>query len=146
MLRAMVFTMAAIMVGGSAAAAEPDGDPIARGGAIYREHCASCHGAEAQGAPNWEEPNAAGELPPPPHGPEGHTWRHSDDELRHMIAKGWRDPFNRTQRLTMPAFGAILSDAEIAAVIAYLKTLWTDEQRAFQARRNAEKNAGETPR
>lgn len=63
-----------------------------------------------------------------------------------MIAKGWRDPFNRTQRLTMPAFGAILSDAEIAAVIAYLKTLWTDEQRAFQARRNAEKNAGETPR
>lgn len=32
----------------------------------------------------------------------------------------------------MPAFQDVLSDQEIRAVITYLKTLWTDEQRRFQ--------------
>jgi mono/diheme cytochrome c family protein len=52
--------------------------------------------------------------------------------LFQMIHDGWRDPFNRTERLTMPAFGGVLEAAEINAVIAYLKTLWTDEQRDYQ--------------
>jgi mono/diheme cytochrome c family protein len=137
-----VIALLALVVAGPAAAAELpplDADLVARGQRVYREHCASCHGADAEGAPNWEEQNEAGELPAPPHGPEGHTWRHPDAELHHMIAEGWRDPFNGTQHLTMPAFGSILSEAEILAVIEYLKSLWTDEQRAFQIRREAER-------
>ena len=62
----------------------------------------------------------------------GHTWRHSDAMLFKMIEKGWRHPFNKTDRLTMPAFGENLTDQEIHAVIEYLKTLWTDEQRKYQ--------------
>ena len=52
--------------------------------------------------------------------------------LSEMVSKGWRDPFNKTKRLTMPAFGDVLSAEQIRTVIAYLKTLWTPEQRGFQ--------------
>lgn len=134
--RSRAAVLAAVFLAARSAAADgpPPLDPerVAAGRRIYREHCASCHGAEGQGAPGWQEPNEAGELPPPPHGPEGHTWRHDDASLRHMIREGWRDPFNQTQRLTMPAFGDILSPEQTTAVIDYLKSLWTDDQRRFQ--------------
>ncbi|WP_218972842.1 c-type cytochrome, partial [Neopusillimonas maritima] len=81
---------------------------------------------------NWKKPDEKGEMPPPPHDDTGHTWRHSDAMLFKMIAEGWRHPFNKTERLTMPAFGESLTDQEIGAVIEYLKTLWTDEQREYQ--------------
>ncbi len=100
---------------------------------IYQAHCASCHGVRGEGAANWREPDAQGELPAPPHGPEGHTWKHADGMLYRIVRDGWRDPFNKTQRLTMPAFGQVLVPAEIRAAIDYLKTLWTAEQRQFQA-------------
>jgi len=103
------------------------------GRAIYQQYCASCHGANAEGAPNWQVRDLHGELPAPPHDAEGHTWRHSDAELHEMVSKGWRDPFNKTKRLTMPAFGDVLSPPQIRMVITYLKTLWTPEQRQFQA-------------
>lgn len=75
---------------------------------------------------------AHGELPPPPHNPEGHTWKHADGMLYRIIRDGWRDPFNKTKRLTMPAYGETLAPGEIRAVITYLKTLWTPEQRRIQ--------------
>ena len=103
------------------------------GRAIYQQYCASCHGANAEGAPNWQVRDQHGELPAPPHDAEGHTWRHSDAELHEMVSKGWRDLFNKTKRLTMPAFGDVLSPPQIRMVITYLKTLWTPEQRQFQA-------------
>lgn len=99
---------------------------------IYGKYCAACHGQNGEGAAEWQEQNEQGELPPPPHGPEGHTWRHADAALYHMIAKGWRDPFNETERLTMPAFQEILTPEKTRAVSTYLKTLWTEEQRQFQ--------------
>ncbi len=52
--------------------------------------------------------------------------------LYQIVQHGWRDPFNKTQRLTMPAFQGQLSRRETIAVISYLKTLWTSEQRQFQ--------------
>ena len=110
-----------------------DPDQVQAGRAVYQQYCASCHGAKAQGAPNWQERDEHGELPAPPHDAEGHTWRHSDAELYGMVSKGWRDPFNKTTRLTMPAFGDVLSLQQIGAVITYLKTLWTPEQRSFQS-------------
>jgi mono/diheme cytochrome c family protein len=120
------------------ASTTPDAPPphnparAAAGRAIYQQHCASCHGLEGEGAADWQEPNEQGELPPPPHGPEGHTWRHADAVLYRMVSQGWRDPFNKTKRLTMPGFEGVLSPDEIRAVITYLKTLWTPEQQHFQ--------------
>jgi mono/diheme cytochrome c family protein len=111
----------------------PGSDRVVSGRAVYQQYCASCHGANAQGAPNWQERDEHGELPAPPHNAEGHTWRHSDAELYMMVSKGRRDPFNKTERLTMPAFGDVLSQDQIRAVITYLKTLWTPEEIQFQA-------------
>lgn len=110
-----------------------DADRVNAGRKIYEQHCASCHGANAEGAPNWQERDAKGELPAPPHNAEGHTWRHSDAQLHEMVSKGWRDPFNKTKRLTMPAFGETLSPEQIYQVIDYLKMLWTPEERQFQS-------------
>lgn len=123
-------SLAAYANGGKGAA--PDARTLEAGRKVYQAHCASCHGARAEGAPNWQQPDAQGELPAPPHDPQGHTWRHSDAMLYGIIRDGWRDPFNKTERLTMPPFGQTLSRKEIRAVIEYLKTLWRPEQRRFQ--------------
>lgn len=105
---------------------------VSAGRAVYQQYCASCHGTRAEGAPRWQQPDARGEMPAPPHNSEGHTWKHSDAMLYRIVMHGWRDPFNKTNRLTMPAFAGILSPKDARAVITYLKTLWTSEQRRFQ--------------
>lgn len=111
-------------------------DPAEQGQMIYSQNCASCHGLNGEGQPNWKRPDKQGELPAPPHDQTGHTWRHSDDMLFKMIQDGWRDPFNKTSRLTMPAFREVLSPEEIRVVIAYLKSFWTSEQIEFQELEN----------
>jgi mono/diheme cytochrome c family protein len=110
------------------------GDPqrIDAGRRIYTAQCAACHGPRGEGQPDWDRPNAAGELPAPPHDREGHTWKHSDAMLYRLVKDGWRDPYNKTPRLTMPAFGQTLAPGEIHDVIEYLKTMWTPDQRSFQ--------------
>src|SRR5581483_456610 len=64
---------------------------------VYETQCASCHGKRAQGAPDWREPDANGEMPAPPHDRVGHTWKHADGMLYRIVRDGWRDPFNKTQ-------------------------------------------------
>lgn len=110
-----------------------DAAMVGAGRAVYGQHCAVCHGAQGEGAPDWERPDARGELPAPPHDAKGHTWKHADAMLYRVVQQGWRDAFNKTERLTMPAFKGQLSHADTIAVITYLKTLWTPEQRRFQA-------------
>ena len=105
---------------------------VEMGKRVYGTQCASCHGARAEGAPKWREPDANGEMPAPPHNRTGHTWKHGDGMLYRIVRDGWRDAFNKTQRLTMPRFKDQLSPKEIRAVIEYLKTRWTPEQRRFQ--------------
>lgn len=127
-----------LVLGGGPALADKSAPPpldpeeVEAGRIVYGQYCASCHGARGEGEPNWEELNAKGELPSPPHDAEGHTWKHSDEMLFRMVSEGWRDPFNKTERLTMPAFREVLSPQHIRGVITYLKTLWTPEQRQFQ--------------
>lgn len=99
---------------------------------LYQQYCASCHGVRGEGQPDWDVPNALGELPAPPHDPTGHTWKHADAMLYRIIAEGWRDPWNETDRLTMPAFEEVLSSQQIRLVVDYLKTLWSPEQRQHQ--------------
>jgi mono/diheme cytochrome c family protein len=113
-----------------------DTGQVARGRQVYLLHCASCHGPDAEGALGWQQPDARGNLPPPPHDGSGHTWRHPDAQLAEIIREGQRDPFNSTPELTMPPFNDRLSDEEIAAVIAYFKSLWSPEDRRFQEEQN----------
>lgn len=107
-------------------------ETLDEGRAVYEQYCAGCHGLEGQGQPDWNRKNESGELPAPPHGPEGHTWKHSDQMLYNIIAQGWRDPWNETDHKTMPSYKGILTPREIRSVIEYLKTMWTPEQRQHQ--------------
>jgi mono/diheme cytochrome c family protein len=116
---------------------------IEAGRRVYQAQCAQCHGIRAEGQPGWERVDAHGELPAPPHDRTGHTWKHSDAMLYRIVASGWRDPFNKTERLTMPPFAGALRPEEIRDVIEYLKTLWTPRQRAFQ--REESRNAPYPP-
>lgn len=128
----LLFLNGSVGLAGEAGPPPLNPEAVKAGRAIYREYCASCHGLRGEVQPNWQEPNAQGELPAPPHDADGHTWKHSDAMLYRMVKEGWRDPFNKTTRLTMPAFGDQLSPEQIRQVITYLKSLWTPEQRQFQ--------------
>lgn len=128
-----LLALAVAFVALRAVAGPTDAALVSRGRAAYQQYCAACHGGHGEGARDWEQPDAAGEVPAPPHDAQGHTWKHSDAMLYRIVQQGWRDPFNKTDRLTMPAFKAQLSPADTIAVIEYLKTLWTPEQQRFQA-------------
>jgi mono/diheme cytochrome c family protein len=104
-----------------------DVQQVARGEALYAQYCASCHGPNGEGDPNWQIRNADGSFKPPPHDSTGHTWHHADDLLVDLIATG--SDFPQTQ---MPIFGDKLGDEEILAIIEYLKSGWGAEERAFQ--------------
>lgn len=41
--------------------------------ALYAKQCAAYHGANLEGQPNWESPNAECILPAPPHNETGYT-------------------------------------------------------------------------
>lgn len=105
---------------------------IALGRDIYRENCASCHGTDAEGAPNWATLDAEGLTGPPPHDDSSHTWHHSDRVLYESIYMGMGDPLRPGSPLRMPAFGDKLSDTEIRAVVEYFKSLWSEESRLYQ--------------
>ncbi|RMH47672.1 MAG: hypothetical protein D6686_12315 [Alphaproteobacteria bacterium] len=51
---------------------------IAEGRQLYAEFCASCHGANLEGQPDWQSPGPDGRLPAPPHDETGHSWHHGD--------------------------------------------------------------------
>ena len=103
---------------------------------IYEEHCASCHGRQLEGADDWDLQREDLTFPPPPHDRTGHTWHHSDRFLADYIKHGGRHLDTTDVRTTMPGFAGTLTDAEIVAVIAYIKSHWPKEIRDGQARQN----------
>lgn len=111
--------------------ARSEREAIARGQAIYVEHCAACHGATLEGQPDWWTPLPSGRLPAPPHDASGHTWHHSDDVLFRIIKGGLSDVVEDYES-DMPSFGGLLSDDEIRAVLAYIKSTWPERERDFQ--------------
>jgi len=112
----------------------PTLDPawIQTGKELYQANCATCHGAQAEGAPNWATPGPDGLYPAPPQDDTGHTWHHSDRVLYETIYGGMGDPLRPGSPLRMPAWSDKLNDAEIRALIAYFKSLWTEEHRRWQ--------------
>ncbi len=115
--------------------------PQARGQVIYAENCASCHGVNLEGQAHWRVQLADGTLPAPPHDTTGHTWHH-DDGLLFDYTKLGGEGAMAARGVTgfasgMPAFGDVLTDAEINDVWAYIKSTWTDRERNAQAERTA---------
>ncbi len=101
---------------------------ISQGSQIYAESCASCHGANLEGEPNWKSTNADGSLPAPPHDETGHTWHHPDDLLFRITKFGTAKATGLDElNSDMPAFEGTLSDEEIIAVLSWIKAQWPED-------------------
>ena len=106
---------------------EPDPSVLRLGKEIYDANCASCHGVDGQGQPNWKTPDENGKRPAPPHDSSGHTWHHADSLLLEIIADGSSVPGS-----AMIGYKDLLSQEEMEASLAYIKTFWGEEEREFQ--------------
>jgi mono/diheme cytochrome c family protein len=100
---------------------------VALGNTVYDDYCATCHGAELEGAPNWREPLPDGGLLPPPHDMSGHTWHHADAQLFAIVKYGGQSQAPEGFTSNMPAYETLLGDREIAAVVSYIQSRWPEE-------------------
>lgn len=103
---------------------------VALGQRIYAAECAACHGANLEGQANWRARLSNGRLPAPPHDSSGHTWHHPDAQLFAMTKYGVAALVGGDYESDMPAYADLLTDAEILAVLAYIKSTWPSAIRA----------------
>ena len=113
---------------------------IVAGQSLYANNCASCHGANLEGQPNWQSAGADGVLPAPPHDRTGHTWHH-DDELLFEYTKLGGAAALEVRGVTginsgMPAFNETLTDDDVWDILAYIRSTWPEREREAQASRN----------
>lgn len=116
-------------------------DEIALGQELYAADCASCHGADLEGQPDWKRRLDNGRMPAPPHDETGHTWHHADQQL-FTITKLGVSAIVPGYESDMPAFEDVLTDEQIRAVLAYIKSSWPERQRSFQAEVTANDEGG----
>lgn len=102
---------------------------LIQGKEIYTNLCASCHGESLQGQADWRQRMPNGRLPAPPHDQTGHTWHHPDALLFDMVKNGLVPGKTAPPgyESDMPSYREILSDEEIIAVLAYIKSNWPPE-------------------
>jgi mono/diheme cytochrome c family protein len=117
-----------LFTGSDGPARIPYGDRAAveRGAVVYTEACAACHGKDLEGQPNWRERLPSGRLPAPPHDESGHTWHHTDDHLFKVTKYGVASFAPAGYESDMPGFEDQLSDADILASLAYIKSRWPE--------------------
>jgi mono/diheme cytochrome c family protein len=108
---------------------------ITRGGRLFKEYCAECHGDKAQGAANWRQKGADGKYPAPPLDGTGHAWHHPKKILLMTIRDG-------TGKLggSMPAWGSQLREQDMNDIITWFQVKWPDEIYAEWVKRDAQSN------
>ena len=92
---------------------------LARGAKVYATSCRPCHG-DRHGKGSIARAH--------PHNEIGHTWHHPDAQLKEWIINGKPGPGSSI----MPGF-TYLREHDVEAILALIKTWWTDEQRESQA-------------
>jgi mono/diheme cytochrome c family protein len=118
---------------------------VARGETLYQQHCASCHGANLEGQPNWRHRQPDGTLLAPPHDASGHTWHHPDDMLFEITKWGTDAVVPGPNKSNMPGFSETLGDEDVWAVLAYIKSRWPQELRDAQPPGRGGETAGSSP-
>jgi len=118
---------------------------VTHGESVYKAHCASCHGANLEGQPDWRKRDASGLLPAPPHDASGHTWHHDDDLLFEIVKFGPAAVIGDSDYAsTMPAYKQLLSDDDIVAVLSYIANSWPEEEREWQREVNTSRFGADT--
>jgi mono/diheme cytochrome c family protein len=124
--------------GGSQPTAVPaDAAAGSRGQRLYVATCQSCHGGATGGSMM--------DIPPP-HNSNGHTWHHPDCQLIEIVLQGSGEMGEMMRKMMgagedtprMPAFKGSLSREDVAAILGYIKTFWSEEQRQSQAKATRE--------
>lgn len=105
-------------------AAKPQGDLEAQrtGEALYRDACAACHGPDGRGMP---AERVGFDTPLPDFTDCSFATREPDADWFAVVHEG--GPVRAFARI-MPAYGDALTDDEIAATLAYIRTLCTDDR------------------
>jgi mono/diheme cytochrome c family protein len=86
------------------------------GRAIYARQCAVCHGDEGKGQPPAFPPLA---------GNQSITMRSPVNSIRMVLNGGYAPGTRKNPRpYGMPPFSHILDDAEVAAVVTYIRVAW----------------------
>lgn len=99
--------------------AEPvDAAVLARGSKLYGEHCSNCHGDSGQGAPPAYPPLA---------GNRAITMSSAINPIRMVLNGGFAPGTSGNPRpYGMPPYGPSLSDADVAAVVTYIRNQWSN--------------------
>ena len=113
-----------------------DKDIVARGAEVYAQQCASCHGKNLEGQPNWRSRMPTGRMPAPPHDESGHTWHHNDRLLFRLTKEGPAAVIGNNYQSDMKGYAETLSDQDIIAVLSYIKSRWPSHVRARHDRIN----------
>lgn len=95
---------------------------LVRGGQLFKQNCASCHGDNAQGMSGWQKRDAQGKFPPPPLDGTGHSWHHPMAGIKHTIYFGTENNGG-----SMPGWKDKLTDAQIDDILAWIQAKWPDE-------------------
>ncbi len=109
---------------------------VEMGAVIYADNCASCHGDNLEGQPDWRVKTDDGTLPAPPHDDSGHTWHHDDSLLFSYTKLGGAGVLPKGVKSAMPGFGETLSDEQIWATLSFIKSRWPLEVQRRQAGAN----------
>ena len=104
---------------------------IKLGQTIYKDNCASCHGISLEGQIGWQTEIVDGRRLAPPHDETGHTWHHPAELLYNMTKYGFEEMLGKKYPNNMPVYGDILSDGELLAVLAYIKSTWPEKIKAI---------------
>jgi mono/diheme cytochrome c family protein len=95
------------------------GAVLARGGKLYEQHCASCHGSQGEGVRGAYPPldgNRAVTMP-------------VTANLVQVVLNGGFPPATRgnPRPFGMPPFATVLPDADVAAVLTFIRASWTNK-------------------
>lgn len=121
-MRAAFFPWLVLFLLLTGCAIEPDptptpADPALLGQQTFSQWCVPCHGANGEGFINA--------LDAPALNDDGESYLLSDADILHAIIDGGAESGG-----SMAPLGDSLSEAQEAAVLEYVHTLWSDEQRA----------------
>jgi mono/diheme cytochrome c family protein len=109
---------------------------VTRGHAVYMAYCSMCHGRHMEGQALWQADDADRWRRAPALGKAGHAWRRPDEDLFHIVKFGRYAATSAAARSAMPAFARDLTDDDITAVVAAIKSKWPTPQRVIQASLN----------
>ncbi len=139
-MKRLLAVLALLLPAAAEAGHELENRDLRNGQVLYKEHCASCHGAELEGQPNWRRIDKDGLLPAPPHDRTGHTWHHDNRLLFDYTKLGGKALMEARGiagfKSGMEGFGDALADDEIWDILAFIRSTWPERIKRIQASRN----------